>query len=434
MSGYDAVSTGYPSRRTPRRSRRTRRVVVVIAPRTLWLTAAIVALFIITALVVIHALAVLLLLFLAITLAEGIRPLVDWLCMRRVPRALAVLAIYLGIFACVVGLGWLLVQPLLTQSASFVANTPRYVTQLQGLVSQMQEQTRQHPEIGQLLSLGEGQIAGVLSQVAPFLLRVPLVIGELLFSAVVTMVIAFLWLTTLDTLKPFVLGLLPAQHRPLTADVLADMSERIGGYLRGVVFNMVVIGVLSGLGDLMLGVPYPALLGIFAGMTEVIPYFGPWISGAAAVLVALVAVSPLKALEVVLLYVLIQQIEGNTLIPLVMNRTVRLHPLTVVLAALFGTAMLGIVGGVLAVPVAAVVQVVIVSVLVPVARQSAERAAHGTGGFAEATPGTAFESRPAKKGTGRHAQRPASVSAPEPQEPDGSDPEHESRSDLARDG
>ena len=174
-------------------------------------------------------------------------------------------------------------------------------------------------------------------------------------------------------LKPLVLSLFPEESRPAVADLLGDMGYRLSGYVRGVAINMVVVGALSGAVDWLLGIPYAVLLGIVAGMTEIIPYFGPWISGGVAAIVALVAVSPIAALEVVVAYVLIQEVEGHVLIPFVMMRSVKLNPLTVVIAVLLGTELLGIIGGILAVPAAAVIEVVFMRAVVPAVRRRVAR-------------------------------------------------------------
>jgi predicted PurR-regulated permease PerM len=151
-----------------------------------------------------------------------------------------------------------------------------------------------------------------------------------------------------------------------------EVQARLACYLWTNV-NMFVIGVLSGLGDLVLGVPYAVLLGILAGLSEILPYIGPWLGGSAAVLVALFAGGIVNATEVAAWYVVLQLVEGHTLVPVVMYRAVRVNPLTVIVAVLVGGTLYGIIGGVLAVPVAAVLQVLMVRVLAPAARSAAAR-------------------------------------------------------------
>lgn len=132
---------------------------------------------------------------------------------------------------------------------------------------------------------------------------------------------------------------------------------------------MVIIGTLTGLGLALLGVPYALLLGLLAALTELLPYLGPWISGSVSVVFSLIAVGPLKAVEVVILFILIQEIEGNVVEPLVMSRAVRIDPLLVIVAVLIGLDLLGIIGAILAVPIAAGIQVIFVEVVAPAIRR-----------------------------------------------------------------
>jgi predicted PurR-regulated permease PerM len=115
--------------------------------------------------------------------------------------------------------------------------------------------------------------------------------------------------------------------------------------VRGTLIAMLLIGLLTGLGLALLGVPEALLLGIFAGLTEVIPYLGPWISGAIAALVALVGVDPLKALQVVVLFIIVYQVESNLVRPLVTSWAVKVDPLLVLIAVVVGAEALRLVGG-----------------------------------------------------------------------------------------
>ena len=356
------------------------RIAVVVTPRTLWLAAAIVLSLLALLFVFTQALGVFIVFFIAVIVAEGIRPLVDRLEGWRVPRALGVLLIYLAIFAVLAGLAFILVQPLISQFGAFVSALPAYIADTQRLLGQAQRLAAGNSQVARGIQLLEDQIGSLLSGGIPLLLQLPLTLGGLIFDAIIVLVMAFFWLTGIERLRPFVLGLLPQQARPVGDAVIADMGRKLGGYLRGVLINMVVIGGLSGLGLWILGVPYPVLLGVLTGLTEIIPFFGPWISGPVAVLVAGFAVGPLKAVEVIILFMVLQQVEGSTLQPVVMHHTVELNPLLIVVAVLIGGALFGIAGSVLAVPLAALIEVVVVRVLAPAARHaSAQVEARHTG-------------------------------------------------------
>ena len=185
---------------------------------------------------------------------------------------------------------------------------------------------------------------------------------------VVILTMTLFWLLSSGKLKQFLVGLFPPASQDHASGVIAQVSKTIGGYVHGTVIRMVVIGTLSGIGLAILQVPYALLLGILAGLTELIPYLGPWISGSVAVVLALIAVSPPKALEVAILFILVFELEGNVVQPLVMSRLVHIDPLLVIVAVLVGLALLGIIGAILAVPVTAAAQVVVVQVIAPAIR------------------------------------------------------------------
>src|SRR5262249_60102202 len=168
----------------------------------------------------------------------------------------------------------------------------------------------------------------------------------LFISVVVVLTMTLFWRLSSQRLKPFVLGWFPPEERVRAASVIDEVGRSFGGYVRGTLIAMALIGLLTGLGLFILAVPFALLLGFLAGLTELLPYIGPWISGSVAVLVALVAVDPLKAVHVVLLFFLIFEVEGSVIRPLVMRRQVRVGPLLVIVSVLVGINLLGVVGAV----------------------------------------------------------------------------------------
>jgi predicted PurR-regulated permease PerM len=193
----------------------------------------------------------------------------------------------------------------------------------------------------------------------------------LFFDVVIVLTMTLFWLMSSAKLKPFVVGLFPAQSQERASLVIGEIGKAFGGYVRGLLISMALIGLIAGLGLTILGVPYALLLGVLAGVTALVPYIGPWISGPIAVLVALLAVNPAKAVEVVLLFLLIFVIEGEVVNPLVMSRTVRIDPLVVIVSVLIGLSLLGVVGALLAVPIAASIQTLVTQALAPAIRRSA---------------------------------------------------------------
>lgn len=352
---------------------------ITITTRSMWL-AALILLTILTAILLItKALGPIVLLVLSIILGEAIRPLVARLQRYRVPGPLAVLLIYLVALAIVGALLWLMLNPLLSEVSTLARNLPQYLTQLQDDVRQLQQNLRAQGTVGSALDDLSKSLAALLQNSIPTLLSVPFTALSGLFALFINLVIVLtmtlFWLMSSAKLKSFVVGLFPPQSQEHASLVIGEVGTSFGGYVRGTLISMVLIGLISGLGLAILGVPYALLLGIVAGFTELLPYIGPWISGTVAVLVALFAVDPIKALEVIVLFILVQEIEGNVVQPLVMSRSVHVDPLLVIVSVLIGISLLGVIGAILAVPIAAGIQVLVVRVLAPALRHMSTPAA-----------------------------------------------------------
>lgn len=348
-------------------------VTVTVSLKTIWLAVIIAALTVGFVFVLAKAIYAFLVFFVAIIFAEGIRPIVTWLRKIHVPRPVGVILVYLGIIGVLYILGLLIASPLLSQVSQFNSSMPQFMNKAQDLINRIQTLTSNQPWITNALRTSETQLFGIIGSIVGFVVSLPFIIGEFLVAVVVVIVVAFLWLVTLDTFPDFISKLLPERMSAQAIDIFNELGRHLGGYLRGIVFNMFVIGTLSGFANFILGVPFQTVLGIIAGITELIPYFGPWIGGVAAVAVALATVGIVKALEVALAYIIIQQIEGHTLIPWVMSHTVGLHPITVIFSVLVGGLLLGLPGSILAVPAAAVIQVILLRAVVPVIRRSSNR-------------------------------------------------------------
>jgi len=157
-------------------------------------------------------------------------------------------------------------------------------------------------------------------------------------------------------LERFWLSLAPAARRPELLAIWREIENRLGGYVRGELLLMTSIGVLSSLGYLVIGLPYPLALGVLAGMVEFVPMVGPTLGAIPAIVVAL-SISPQAALLVLVYSIGIQMAENNILVPRLMGRSVGVSPVVVILAVFAFGSLLGITGAFLAIPLAAILQV-----------------------------------------------------------------------------
>jgi predicted PurR-regulated permease PerM len=188
---------------------------------------------------------------------------------------------------------------------------------------------------------------------------------------VLVFVMAVYWLTAREPTLDLLLRMSPLKHRGLVEQIWTDVEFTLGSYIRGQTVLMGVIGLAALAGLALLGVPYAPAQAVIAGLTEFIPVVGPYLGAIPAILVAF-TVSGETALLVAGWYLLIQQLEGHILVPQVMKRTVGLNPLVVIIALVVGGLLNGIVGALLAVPVAGALQVIARHLLIEPAIQSHE--------------------------------------------------------------
>jgi predicted PurR-regulated permease PerM len=353
---------------------RPRRLTISISQRTLWLAAGVALVALAAVLVLTHALGAVLLILLAITLSEAIRPLVARLERIRVPRPVGALLIYLALLALMVGIGWLLFTPLVTQASELANQAPTYLAQAQTWIKDAQQALLANNPLSEALNALAGQALASLQSAIPSLLQFPFTLVSGVFGVLLSIVLigtmSIFWLMSADKLRDFALALAPERTRVGGALLFAELGGTLGGWVRGTLVAMLLIGAFTALGLALLGVPYALLLGILAGLLEIIPYLGPWISGSVAVVVALVAVDPFKALQVVVLFLIVQLAEGNLVQPLVMSWAVRVDPLLVLVAITLGVQALGLVGALIAVPVAGMAQVITQRVIAPAIRHA----------------------------------------------------------------
>jgi predicted PurR-regulated permease PerM len=344
----------------------------------MWFAAGVVLAVLLLVLLVTKALGALVVVFLSIILAEAIRPLVARLQRLHVPQALAVILIYLGILIILGGMLWVLLHPVTSEESSMATQFPNYLARLQQWLAEQEKAFSKNPALLGLVQQVSAAIATWAKQVLPSLIHVPVALLSgalsLLINTVIVLTLSLFWLASTTRFKRFMVELFPQNRRDLVSTVTVQMSRSLGGWVLGTLIAMLLIGSLTALGLLLVGAPYAVLLGILAGLTELVPYLGPWISGTIAVIVTLFTTgNPLTALWVALVFLIIQEVEGNVIEPLVMQHAVKLDPWLVLVAILVGGELLGLTGIILAVPVAAVLQVVALEVVAPAIRMTANQ-------------------------------------------------------------
>lgn len=265
---------------------------VAITPRSTWVAAGVVLVLLVLVLLVTKALGALVIIFLSIILAEAIRPLVIRLQRYRIPQPLAVILIYLGVIAILGGLLWVVFNPVATEASAFATQLPTNVAHLQTWLTEVAHTASNNPAAMGLVQQVSTTLANWAQQLLPSLISVPVALLTGLFgfliNAVIVLTLSLFWLGTSTRFKGFLVELFPPDKRQLVSVVMAQMSRSLGGWVLGTLIAMLLIGSLTAVALLLVGAPYALLLGILAGLTELIPYLGPWLSGSVAAIVTLV--------------------------------------------------------------------------------------------------------------------------------------------------
>ncbi|MBD0330499.1 MAG: AI-2E family transporter [Thermoleophilia bacterium] len=307
---------------------------------------------------------VLLLLFVSVLLAAAMSRPAEWLARFRVPRALAVVAIYLTVVAAVAALAWFVVPPLFGQVATLGDRAPEYAERYDALRTTYEGLRDDYPALPSFDAQVERLRDRIVSDAGDRVVGLPGRLFSVLLDALAVLVISLLLVTNRRRLLDFGLSLVHPSDRALVAALLAKMGSRLGAYVRAKLIVMAIIGALHYLALLVLGVPFAILLAILVAFAELIPRVGPWLGR-----IPLLAVAALEGLATLGLTfaasIVIQNLKGYVISPLVEGEQLDIHPLLVFVAVLVGAALGGVAGAFIAVPVAAILQTLVEDVIVP---------------------------------------------------------------------
>ncbi len=304
---------------------------------------------------------VLILILVAAFLAIGLRPAVLWLQRRGLRPALAVTLVlgvavaFVGAFLAIVG------PPLARQATELVDELPAYAEQLQTGDGFLADLERRFDLADRLRSAATG---GAAQQAVGGVLGVGAALFGALVSTLTVLILTLYFLSNYDTVKNALYRLAPRSRRARVGLIGDEVLHRTGGYVLGNLATSLVAGVTTAVFLSLVGVPYAIALGMFVAIVDLIPLIGATI-GAVAVTIVAFFVSVPVGLITFGYYMAYQQIENYVLVPRIMQRTVSVSPVTTVVAVLIGGSLLGVLGALLAIPLAAAAQLVLSEVLYP---------------------------------------------------------------------
>ena len=288
----------------------------------------------------------------AIVIASAIEPVIQWAGRRHVSRIIAVILIYLAAVVILAGLVYLVLPAIATELQNFISSYPIYQRELfreiqsvtgiplaSFLSDNSQEILVSAPE--QLTQLAE----------STFKLTVDVFGGFIL--AIITAVISFYVATQAMGIENFLRLVTPIEYEEYAVDLWIRAQRKMGQWLRAQLLLGLIVGVFVYIALTLLGIRFALVFAALTAVLEIIPVIGPIIAAAPAVVIAFVQ-GPILGLTVIVTYFVIQQIESHLIVPTVMRRSVGLNPLVVILALLIGGKVGGVLGLLLAVPVASI--------------------------------------------------------------------------------
>jgi predicted PurR-regulated permease PerM len=303
-----------------------------------------------------------------------LNPAVAFLHRTRLPRGLAVLAVYLGFFLTLAGIGFLLANPISDQVRTFSKNLPDIVNEANRSIENLQHYLNHHGIHVQLVKQGKtalqsigGKVAKSASKLASFGGALATEVANGIFDLVLVFVLSVYMLLYGRQIGMLVRRAMPDGDGSKADDYPHLVQRAVTRYVGGQLLFSTVMGVSTGVALYVFGVigvfpdgrTYAVAFAVFYGVMELVPYVGPILGAVPPVTVALFT-KPITALWVALLFVGLQQLEGHVVAPQVFGHTLRINPLLVILALLLGLQFYGILGALLALPILAVLRETIV--------------------------------------------------------------------------
>jgi predicted PurR-regulated permease PerM len=295
----------------------------------------------------------------ALFFAVALYPVVGWV-ERHVPprrRAVATLLVFLGGAIVLAGLVALFVTPLVREASQVAGRLPSLIEDARNGRGPVGELLARFHVLDYIQRNQEriSQVVGGLGTPALHYLRAA---ATGVVAVVTVFVLAYLMVLQGPKAVEGMLALLPESRAERVRNVGADCAKTVTGYLSGNVLISVICGLLTWLVLLVLGVPFAALIALFVAIADLVPLIGATLGAVVAVLVGFVH-STTAGIVLIVFFVLYQQLENHLLQPVILSRTVRLNPLTVLVSILIAVELAGILGALLAIPVAGVIQVVV---------------------------------------------------------------------------
>jgi predicted PurR-regulated permease PerM len=295
------------------------------------------------------------LLLIAVFLAVALGPAVDRAAGMKLPRPAAILAVFLGLFIAIFLLGLIVVPPIVNEVQAFADDVPSYIDDIRS-----NDTLREYDDKYDVTKKLEDQASSLpsrLGDAAGALQAVTVGVFSTVIQLVTVLTIAFFLLLDGGRIVNFLLAQVRREYQERVRVVAGDIYKSTGGYVAGAMALATAAGISTYILLSILDVPFAVPLAVLMAFFDLIPLVGSTIGGGLVALVTLFADFPGDTLIWVAFVVVYQQFENSVLQPLVYRRAVNLHPLAVIMAILIGSNLMGVLGALVAIPIAAAIQI-----------------------------------------------------------------------------
>jgi predicted PurR-regulated permease PerM len=301
------------------------------------------------------------LVFIALLLASGLEPLIERVrALSGLGRGATLLLVYAAFFGLVAVIAFLVIPSAVSQFGELGTRVAPLLANAREWAQSVEPRVVSVSLVGLVDTLARILApTGVSAPGADQIIAIGLTFAEVVISTIAVLTMVYFWLTERARLQRFFLALLPADKRGGAREAWNEMELRLGGWVRGQLILMGSVGAATTIAYFLIGLDSPLLLGLIAALAEAIPLVGPALGAVPALIVAAMDGRPEIVVLVAVVYVVIQIVEGNILVPIVMRNTIGVPPFLVVVSILAGAAIAGVPGALLSVPLTAALLVVV---------------------------------------------------------------------------
>jgi predicted PurR-regulated permease PerM len=294
-----------------------------------------------------------------------LNPVVDFFERKGIRRIYTILALFIVIIGLLTILIVSVIPFLKEQVLSLIKSFPQYTSDVEQLVRDVvgsdfvnQAQKTLNINVADLSREISDQASTIINNMFAGIGNIVGIVKDFILALVTLPFILFYLLKDGKKLGPYVLKFMPVSFRSSTYNVMHEMNNQISSYIRGQIIVSFCIGALMYIGFLIIGMEYASLLALIAAFTSVVPYLGPAIAITPAFIIALVT-SPFMVLKLIIVWTIVQLVEGKFISPQIMGRNLHIHPITIIFVILTAGNLFGVVGIILAVPGYAVLKVIV---------------------------------------------------------------------------